>query len=223
MTRLMSTWAAGAAVTLGAVVLAPAMAETYGTVVSRTAVFAQVARPQRQCIEQQQLVQSPPSGAGGLLGAIVGGVAGNAIGGGAGRALATGAGVIGGALVGNSVEANATPPTSVPVQQCQIVSRAENRLIGYDVVYRYNGQTYTTRMANDPGAPGTALAMNVTPAAAAPVMQSAPEMVEAPPPVVYAPAPPVYAAPVYAPPAYIAPAIGVNLGVGWGGGYRHWR
>ena len=220
MTRSMPTLAATAALTLAALAATPAMAEAYGTVVSRTAVFAQVLTPQRQCSEQQQLVQPASTGAGGLLGALVGGVAGNAIGHGGGRALATGAGLIGGALLGDRLEANATPPTSVPVQQCQTFSQFENRLIGFDVVYSYNGQNYSTRLASDPGAPGAALPLNVSvsPAAMAPAVQAAPVVIDAGPQVVYGPPPVVYGAPVYA-----APAVGLRIGTGWGGGYHHWR
>ena len=46
-----------------------------------------------------------PSGGGAILGALIGGVIGNRFGGGAGRALATGAGAVGGAVIGNSIEA----------------------------------------------------------------------------------------------------------------------
>lgn len=220
MTRSIFTLAASAAFTLGALAATPAMADVYGTVVSRTAVFAQVYTPQRQCTEQQQLVQPASTGAGGLLGALVGGVAGNAIGHGGGRALATGAGLIGGALLGDRVEANGTPPVSVPVQQCQTVSRSENRLIGFDVVYSYNGQNYSTRLASDPGAPGAALPLNVSvsPVAMAPAVQAAPVVIDAGPQVVYGPPPVVYGAPVYA-----APVVGLRIGAGWGGGYHHWH
>lgn len=45
--------------------------------------------------------------AGTVIGGAVGGLAGNQIGGGSGRALATVAGVVGGALIGRSIEQNA--------------------------------------------------------------------------------------------------------------------
>jgi outer membrane lipoprotein SlyB len=44
------------------------------------------------------------SGAGAVLGGVLGAVVGSQIGGGSGRALATGVGVVGGAVVGNSIE-----------------------------------------------------------------------------------------------------------------------
>ncbi len=50
-------------------------------------------------------VAARPAGGGALLGAVIGGVVGNQIGSGTGRAVATGAGVVGGAVVGNSMEA----------------------------------------------------------------------------------------------------------------------
>src|SRR4029077_18110708 len=56
-------------------------------------------------IDQVQMRQGN-SGGGAVLGAIIGGVIGNQFGGGSGKAPATAAGVIGGAVVVNSVEEN---------------------------------------------------------------------------------------------------------------------
>ncbi|MGK6307047.1 glycine zipper 2TM domain-containing protein [Variovorax sp. DT-64] len=50
------------------------------------------------------------SGGGAVAGGVLGGVVGNQFGHGSGRAAATALGVIGGALLGNSVEANANAP-----------------------------------------------------------------------------------------------------------------
>ncbi|WP_076997284.1 glycine zipper 2TM domain-containing protein [Variovorax sp. KK3] len=50
------------------------------------------------------------SGGGAVAGGVIGGVVGNQFGRGSGRAAATALGVIGGALLGNSVEANANAP-----------------------------------------------------------------------------------------------------------------
>jgi hypothetical protein len=36
------------------------------------------------------------------------------------------------------------------VRDCRTVSSYENRVVGYDVVYEYHGQRYTTRTATDP-------------------------------------------------------------------------
>jgi uncharacterized protein YcfJ len=222
--------------------LAPlaANAAEYATVVSSTPVTASVNVPRRVCSEAQQYVQPQPSGAGAVIGAIAGGLLGNTVGGGFGRAAATGVGAVAGAAIGNSVEANAYPPATVPVQRCQTVSGYENRTVGYDVVYEYNGRRYTTRLARDPG---PQLAIDVRPAGASssssldrlgpPVasggvpqddVEGPPQAYDAPP-VAVAPRPVYYygqPAYVVAPPAYVvAPAIGFSLGY-WGGRH-HWR
>jgi uncharacterized protein YcfJ len=194
----------------------------YGRVLSKTPVYTQVTVPQQQCFTQQQMVQTPNTGAGAALGAIAGGVLGNAVGRGAGNAVATGVGVLAGAVVGDRVESQSNPPRMVNTQNCQWVNQTENRLVGYDVVYAYQGQRYSARVPRDPG---NRLPLNVqvapTEAVTAPAAEpaaEAPAPVYAAPQVVYA-APPV----VYAPePAYWGPPVGVRFGWGWGG-YHHWR
>ncbi|MGJ7543282.1 glycine zipper 2TM domain-containing protein [Variovorax sp. LT1R16] len=51
-----------------------------------------------------------PSGGGAVAGGLIGGVVGNQFGHGGGRAAATALGIVGGALLGNTVEANANGP-----------------------------------------------------------------------------------------------------------------
>jgi hypothetical protein len=178
-----------------------------------------------------------------VIGAIAGGVIGNQFGHGFGRAAATGVGAVAGSAIGNNVEANANPPQSVPVRRCRNVNAYESRVVGYDVVYEYNGQRYTTRLPNDPGA---RLAIDVRPTASAPLdrvgppasygaappsyAQTAPSYSEVPPtyydasPAYYAPAPVYYTAP-YGAPYYLGPAA-IGLGIGywigntWHRGYR---
>jgi uncharacterized protein YcfJ len=232
MTTSLMIRAAVAALATGVGLSTQALAVEYGTVVSRTPVYGAVSVPEHQCFDQQQLVRQRPTGAGALIGALVGGGIGNAIGAGAGRAAATGIGAVAGAVIGDRAEANATPPVAATVRQCQTVSRVENRLIGYDVVYDYNGRRHTARLPNDPGE-RIALNVNVAPVDAVPQgagvapapppvyrpppVYVPPAPVYAPPPVVYAPAPSYY----YGPPAYFAPSIGLVIGGGWG--HRHWH
>ncbi len=200
-------------------VAANASAAEYARVVSSTPVSSTVAVPRQECAEVQQLVQQQPSGAGALIGAIAGGVLGNQFGHGIGRVAATGVGAVAGSAIGNNVEAGANPPQAVPSQRCRTVSSYQNRVVGYDVVYEYNGQRYTTRLPNDPG---SRLAIDIRPAnapldrvgppqgyaAVPPAYADAPAYVQSPP--VYVESPPVYveSAPAYyAPaPAYYAPA-----------------
>ena len=234
--------AAAAAALLGA--SAPAGAAEYATVVSSTPVTSSVAVPRQECVNGEQLVQQQPSGAGAVIGAIAGGVIGNQFGHGFGRAAATGLGAVTGSAIGNNVEANANPPTAVPVQRCRTVNGYENRIVGYDVVYEYHGQRYTTRLPQDPGA---RLAVDVRPAANAPLDRVGPPPSYGAVPPAYADAAPIvegaapvyyyydaprayYApAPVYSAPYFVGPAIGFGLGYwvghswhrGWG--HRHWR
>ncbi len=237
--------AAASAAMLGA--SAAASAAEYANVVSATPVTGSVAAPRQDCVQGEQIVQQQPSGAGALIGAIAGGVVGNQFGHGFGRAAATGIGVVAGSAIGNNVEANASPPQAVPVRRCRTVNGYESRVIGYDVVYEYSGQRYTTRLPSDPG---PRLAIDVRPVGNAPLdrvgppasygavppayAQDAPSYSEAAPayyddaPAYYAPAPVAYYAPgpaYYPAPYYVAPAA-IGLGIGywvgrtWHRGYR---
>ncbi len=216
--------------TLMAGMLSSALAaeQEYGDVISKTALYDQVSVPERQCVNQQQSYRPPSSGAGAVLGAVAGGVVGNALGRGAGKAAATGLGVIAGAVVGDRVEANATPPAVATVQSCHTVMRNESHFVGYDVTYDYKGQRYTARLPNDPG-DRVALNIGVSPVGAQPVTSTtSPALAPMTPAVVYSAPSVVYAAPpsvVYAPypPVYWGPSVGVGPGWGWGRGYRHWR
>ena len=240
--------ASAIAVVLGATLAAQAaQAVEYATVVSSTPVIASVPVSRQQCSEGSQIVQQQPSGAGAVIGAIAGGLLGNTVGGGFGRAAATGIGAVAGSVVGNQVEANGTPAAEVPVRRCQTLTSYENRTVGYDVMYEYAGQRYSTRMARDPG---KQFAVNVQPADAASTslpapaygsnsnvpapVYNAPDQAAAPiqsaEPAYYDPLPPrtVYYAPSYyypAPVVYGPPAVSIGLGYTWGGGYRgrHWR
>ncbi len=213
-------------------------AAEYATVISATPITSPVGVPRRVCSDERQYVRPQSSGAGAVIGAIAGGLLGNTVGGGgAGRAAATGLGAVAGAALGNSVEMNGHPGAEVPVQRCQTVSSYENRTVGYDVVYEYAGQRYSTRMDQDPG---REIRIEVRPSAetlsargGAPAYPDANayapgQVVEAAPPDYYAPNPVYYSpAPVYyGAPAYYGPSIGIGIGGYWGGGggrHRHWR
>lgn len=222
---------------------AGASAAEYAKVVSASPVTASVSTPRQECVDREQIVQPQPSGAGAVVGAVAGGVIGNQFGHGFGRAAATGAGVIAGSAIGNNVEASANPPVAVPVRDCRTVNGVENRVVGYDVVYEYHGQRYSTRLPEDPG---PRLAVEVRSAGNAPVDHAAPPPAysavppaysEAAPvyydsPPVYYPSPRPYYAPgplVYPAPYYIGPTIGFGIGYwagrGWGyhGGHGHWH
>ena len=216
-------------------------AAEYATVVSSTPVNVPMTVAQRVCSNERQVVPAQQTGAGAVIGMIAGGVIGNSFGGGSGRALATGVGAMTGAVVGNQIEANTAfaAGTEVPVQRCQVVNTSQQRTVGYDVMYEYHGQRYSTRMSYDPGSRVEIDPRPRDSGAPAPIAQAEPEpqystqyssapVYTTPAPVYYSPyysPAPVYVNPypVYAP-VYVNPYPAVSIGFGYYGGYhRHWR
>lgn len=122
-----------------------------GTVISVTPIVQQVVVPRQVCYDEPVSVQRQPSGAGALFGAIVGGALGNSVGAGVGRAAATAVGVMGGAAVGNAMEANTQPADVQTARRCTTENTYEDRTGSYSVVYEYGGRQYTTVMRRDPG------------------------------------------------------------------------
>jgi uncharacterized protein YcfJ len=98
---------------------------------------------------------------GAVLGAIVGGALGNQAGKGDGRKAATIAGAVLGGAIGNGVARNNDRYNDQrygqqggTVQRCRTVSdnyQSEPEVVGYDVTYRYAGQTYRTTTPYHPG------------------------------------------------------------------------
>lgn len=104
----------------------------------------------------------PRSSAGPVLGAIVGGVVGNQFGSGSGKVAMTAAGAaLGHAIARDSQRyddryAYARYPSHervVYAERCRTVTDyvRDERVMGYDVTYRYQGQTYRTRTDYHPG------------------------------------------------------------------------
>lgn len=87
--------------------------------------------------------------AGAVIGGIAGGLIGHQIGSGSGNTAATIAGTIGGAAVGNEV-ARRNDRGEV-VERCRTVAAYDERVVGYDVVYRFQGREFATRLPYDPG------------------------------------------------------------------------
>ena len=206
--------------TLLCIAAAAAQAQEVGQVISRTAVYQQVAVPRQTCVQSAPQAPTQTSGGGAIIGAIAGGVIGSQLGGRDSQGLATMAGVIGGAVLGNKVESQNNPPQ--PQTTCTTQTVYENRLIGYNVVYGYAGKQYNVQLPQDPG---PTIPLQVTPMSTPRSEAPAATIVSHLPPatvvtesrVVYVPTP-VYRS---YPPVY----TGVNLGWGWSSGHRHghWR
>ena len=198
-----------------------------GQVVSRTALFQQVAVPSQTCANTPVTVQGPKSGAGAMMGAIAGAAVGSQVGGGQGQVLATMAGLMGGAIWGDNIEKPA-PAQTYNQTTCSTQSNYESRLVGYQVVYEYAGQQYTVQLPQDPG---PTITLQVAPAMmanapVAPPTMTMPPPVVTPPQVIYAPPPTVvYSSPYYYGNPY---PFSTSINLGWGsrggyGGHRHWR
>lgn len=142
-------------------------ASTYdrARVVSAQPVYETVSYevPVQECRSEQVAYRHTPehgaSATGPILGAIIGGALGNAVG---HKKRNKQVGTVVGAVLGGSIGADISrqnrhsqgPPVEYRTEQvCETVSeyRSEQQLTGYDVRYRYAGQTYQTRMPRDPG------------------------------------------------------------------------
>ncbi len=138
---------------------APASAyEAIATVVASVPIQETVNRPTQQCWTETAQIADPAPQPHNYVGAIIGGVAGGLLGSTIGRgdgrvvAGAIGAGV--GAVTGDAI-ANRDPgtvTTVVPVQRCRQVDNFVPAITGYRVTYEYDGQRFSTRLPNDPGA-----------------------------------------------------------------------
>lgn len=145
--------------TLGAAAFVPAQATEMARVVNKVVLQEQVAVPRRVCRDEAVTTPGRTSGAGAAMGAVAGGAVGNQIGHGTGRAAATAIGLIGGAVLGNSIEGTGAPKTET-VQRCTQENVVETRVRGYQVTYEYAGKTYQVEMPYDPG---PSLAVQITP------------------------------------------------------------
>lgn len=111
-----------------------------------------VHRPNRQNNHNDNLV-------GTIVGGIVGGVIGNKVGHNRGdRKIGTVIGAVVGASVGNGLSQHhhSTPrhrPVNRHQRYCEAVTnvRYQEKVVGYDVWYRYHGKQYKTRMDHRPG------------------------------------------------------------------------
>ncbi len=116
--------------------------------------------PREVCREERYVVSTPerrPNGAAPFLGAVLGGVFGHAVADGRkDKQVATAAG----ALIGGAVGMNMANRQPVPAtnryetrQMCSLRDNitTEESLVGYNVRYRYQGETYMMRTDRHPG------------------------------------------------------------------------
>jgi uncharacterized protein YcfJ len=133
----------------------------YAPVIDARPVYQQVRVevPEQHCWNEQVAVRqsSSESRTPLVVGTIIGGALGNAVGNNkSSRRVGTVAGAALGASIGRDIGRSSSSPSTThyqTVQHCENVSqyRYEERVVGYQVRYRYNGQDHSVRMNHDPG------------------------------------------------------------------------
>jgi uncharacterized protein YcfJ len=122
----------------------------------------EISSPQEECWEEevvrQDLRHRDRSHTPGILGMVIGGALGNAVGhNSSSRKVGTVVGaILGGSIARDVSRANDARNSTVYVEteeRCRTVynTREEEKLVGYDVSYSYNGIERTVRMPEDPG------------------------------------------------------------------------
>lgn len=148
--------------TPGAEPAAPRQAQgtvEYAQVVSVTPVRQSIDNPREVCRDVEVAYEVAPRDqhriAGTVVGALVGGAVGNQVGDGSGRDVARIAGAVAGGVAGRKIQEhnqirNAQTRTRLE-RQCETVNNPSMKTVAYDVVYVYGGQSYSARVAEDPG------------------------------------------------------------------------
>jgi uncharacterized protein YcfJ len=146
----------------GSSVIAESSVE-YADVIASTPIYqvVQVSTPQEQCWEEELAVDSHSSrnqsNTPVLVSTIIGGAIGNAVGHNKSNRRA---GAVLGAMLGHSIGRDIIRDRNRPeyveyetVQRCNTVyqQHEEERLVGYQVTYHYNGEEYSIRTESDPG------------------------------------------------------------------------
>jgi len=125
--------------------------EDYARVIESTPVYTSASR--EECYNpstgsyEERRDNRTEIGKGAAIGAIAGGVLGHQVDHGAGTAL----GAILGGVIGHQVEKERDSRDDLDLSRCRMVSESDYGVEGYDVRYRYRGNEYVTRMAQDPG------------------------------------------------------------------------
>lgn len=134
----------------------------YAQVVESRPIYktVEISMPQEECWNEEIAHTSrarSDSRTPAILGTIIGGALGNAVGHGkSNKRVGTVVGAVLGHSIGRDIVAGNSQDRVVryeTVRQCETVYeyREEERLVGYDVVYRYNNEDYSVRMDDDPG------------------------------------------------------------------------
>jgi uncharacterized protein YcfJ len=128
-------------------------------VISATPVYERINEPRKDCWTEtvgyeEKVYRTPGANGGSIIGAIAGGLLGSTVGKGAGKVAAAAVGAATGAVIGDRMDSDGSYYTSSyprQVERCQVTDNYRDVVTGYDVVYRYQGQQFTTRLPYEPG------------------------------------------------------------------------
>jgi len=119
--------------------------------------MVRISSPQRECYERPQYRQRE-SYTSTIAGGLIGGVLGNQFGKGSGNTAMTIAGTLLGGSIGRdagsySSQSNSNDDRYDRAEECHVTEhiQQEERIDGYRVTYRYQGESYTTEMDHHPG------------------------------------------------------------------------
>ena len=110
---------------------------------------SEIRTPVHNCSQQLVPVDQHGNIIHSLIGGALGGLLGSQLGGGKGKLAMTGLGVLGGAAIGQNYNNNGGHRSQ---QVCTTSYNIQHRtrVVGYNVTYSFEGQTYTTRMSTYP-------------------------------------------------------------------------
>ena len=130
----------------------------FAEVVAMKEITETIKTPREVCedvqVQKQSPVKDPYRVTGTVIGGVAGGRLGHQIGGGKGKTVATVAGAAGGAYVGNQVQGSMQKSDVVTTTKrvCRTVYDKSQKVVGYDVTYRLEGNEGVVRTPFKPGA-----------------------------------------------------------------------
>lgn len=129
----------------------------FADVLAVSPVKETVKTPTEQCrnvnVTHRKPVKDENRIAGTVLGGVLGGVLGHQVGNGRGNDVATVVGAAAGGYAGNQVQKNMqhNDTYSTSEKRCKTVDESSEKVVGYNVKYKLDGQIDTIHMDHDPG------------------------------------------------------------------------
>jgi len=123
----------------------------FAEVLAVVPVNEKIETPAKECrdvkVTHRRPVQDEHRVTGTVVGGVLGGVIGHQIGSGRGNDVATAAGAIAGGYAGNQVQKNMqrNDTYTTTSKRCKTVTKTEEKFVGYDVRYRFEGRESVVR------------------------------------------------------------------------------